>query len=395
MSSTETESVNLVTFVVPASSAEPMEVKVAHSGLRMVLINRESIGLLDQSWRVLGIYFLLGAAEDSDRYRAYVGEVGKSTLIQRVKQHATQKEWWSRALLIASSSDEFNSAEIGWLEGRLYDVLNNAVACDVMNGNRPGDESLSQRERGVLERYAEPIMAALRACGAPTDTADQKPILSGRKRPTHYSETVADLIQAGLLKPETKLYPLRKRLTETATVLPDGRLQIGSQVHDTLSGAAKAVAGTTSEPGWNFWGAPSGAGGFVPLADLRARLREDGQPAAQAPEAASMKTQTAAQKPQKTAAPTALAALAKREPGRFPLKLEASYHGAKVEALVDSNGELIFDGQNYSSPSAAANAARLAHGFAGPGKVTTNGWRFWRYRDVDGSLRELGTLRSA
>ncbi len=94
-----------------------MEVQVAHSGLRMVLASRESIRLLKGNWEVLGVYFLLGAADDPDRYRAYVGEVGKSTLVGRVKQHATQKDWWSRALLIAS--DEFNSAEIGWLEGRL------------------------------------------------------------------------------------------------------------------------------------------------------------------------------------------------------------------------------------------------------------------------------------
>ncbi len=128
MSSVETDAVQLVTFVVPGSSAEPMEVKVAHSGLRMVLVSRESIGLLDESWRVLGIYFLLGGADDPDRYRAYVGEVGRSTLVQRVKQHEADKDWWSRALLIASSSGGFHSAEIGWLEGRLYDVLNNAVA---------------------------------------------------------------------------------------------------------------------------------------------------------------------------------------------------------------------------------------------------------------------------
>jgi hypothetical protein len=40
----------------------------------------------------------------------------------------------------------------------------------------------SLRERGVLERYVEPIMAALRACGAPPDTADQKPTKKGRQR---------------------------------------------------------------------------------------------------------------------------------------------------------------------------------------------------------------------
>ncbi len=253
---------HLVTFMVGESSAEPIEIKVAHSGLRMMLVNRESIGLLDQTWRVLGVYFLLGAADDPDRYRAYVGEVGKSSLIQRVGQHAAKKDWWSRALLIASTSDDFNSAEIGWLEGRLYDVLNNAIACDVMNGNRPGDDSLSLRERGILERYVEPTMAALRACGASPDTADQKPPTKGRKKPARYSESIADLITAGLLQPKTTLQPLRKGLTETAQVLPNGTLKIGSTTYDSLSSAARAAArfkhgytgdGRAATNGWVWW----------------------------------------------------------------------------------------------------------------------------------------------
>jgi hypothetical protein len=55
----QADAVHLVTFAVPGSSGYPMEVKVAHSGLRMVLVNRESIGFLNGTWKVLGIYFLL------------------------------------------------------------------------------------------------------------------------------------------------------------------------------------------------------------------------------------------------------------------------------------------------------------------------------------------------
>jgi len=396
MSSVETDAVHLVTFVVPGSSAEPMEVKVAHSGLRMVLVSRESIGLLDESWRVLGIYFLLGAADDPDRYRAYVGEVGRSTLVQRVKQHAAHKDWWSRALLVASSSDGFHSAEIGWLEGRLYDVLNHAVACDVMNGNRPGDESLSLRERGVLERYVEPIMAALRACGAPPDTADQKPKKKGKRARIHYSETLADLIAAGLLKPETKLHPLKKELTETATVLPDGRLQVGAVIHETLSGAAKAVAGTSSEAGWSFWGAPSGAGGFVPLATLRERLRESGaaKPAARAAERPAKAELTGnGTSPAAASEASTLAAIAQARPELFPLKIQANYRGATIEATINTAGEIEYDGKSYKSPSAAANDARLDHGFGGAARVRTNGWTWWRFTDTDGAVKELDLLR--
>lgn len=48
-------SIQPVTFYVPSSAAEPIEVDVAHSGLRMVLVSREAIHTLDPTWGVLGV----------------------------------------------------------------------------------------------------------------------------------------------------------------------------------------------------------------------------------------------------------------------------------------------------------------------------------------------------
>ncbi len=385
----ESDAVQPVTFAVPGSSVQPMEVQVAHSGLRMVLASRESIRLLKGNWEVLGVYFLLGAADDPDRYRAYVGEVGKSTLVGRVKQHAAQKDWWSRVLLIASASDEFNSAEIGWLEGRLYDVLNNAVACDLMNGNRPGDNSLSVQVRGVLERYVEPIMAALRALGASPDTADQKPELKGSKKPKRYSESVSDLLAAGLLKPETILQRLGKNVSETARVLPDGRLDIDGVAYDSLSAAAKAVTGRVAESGWDFWGAPSGTGSFVPLALLRDRLREGG--GEQKPGAT---VQPPRQVPAAAGKPSVLASAAAQHPDRFPLTIFANYRGTRIEATVEESGLIRLGSESFASPSMAAVAACKQHGYSGAGKATKNGWTFWRYTGEDGTTKPLNEFRS-
>jgi Restriction Enzyme Adenine Methylase Associated len=386
-----TNSVQPVTFYVPNSAAEPTEVNVQHSGLRMVLVSRESIHLLDESWRVLGIYFLIGPADDPDCYRAYVGEVGRATLVQRARHHAKEKPWWSRALLITRDSrDGFNSAEIGWLEGRLFDVLNNAVACEVMNGNRPGDESLPERERAVLERYVEPIMAALRACGASPDTADQKPAPKGRKKVTRYSESVADLLDAELLKAGTMLRPMKKG-RQQARVLEDGRLETGGQVFDSLSAAAKAVTGSIAEAGWDFWGAPSGDGSYVALAKLRERLRENGRPVERMEPAAQPDKQAAAQG--KPALP-GLAGLVQRKGLPLPLDLHTTYRGERAEARIEMDGSVTYRGRSFRSPSLAASAARKALGYTGVGKAETNGWMFWRYTDRDGVSKKLDTLRS-
>ena len=383
-----------VTFYVPSSAAEPVELGVAHSGLRMALVTRESVRLLTDDWRVLGIYFLLGPhPDDADKFRAYVGEVGRRDLLLRISEHAAQKEWWSRALLVASASPGgFNSAEIGWLEGRFYDVLRNAVAAEVMNKGRPGDDSIGLKDRGVLERYVEPTMAALRAVGAPPDTADQKPPPVGKKR-ARYRESLKDLIDADLLKPGTRLRPMRKQLTATALVLTNGSLDVGGTIHDAVSQAARAVTGNQSEPGWDFWGAPSGDGSFVSLFTLRERLRADPAPVQPAP---------------KTTAPV-MAPLVQPGAGSRPVaqasrrrfsgtvsdllaaglltagqRLHARQRGADVEATVLASGEIQYGGASFASPSAAAKAVT--------GSVSEAGWDFWRV-DQDGARIALARLR--
>lgn len=383
-----------VTFYIPSTAGEPIDIDVAHSGLRMVLVNREAIGRLGPDWRELGVYFLLGPAHDPDRFSAYVGEVGRRDLLTRLVEHARDKSWWNRALLIRHvSSDGFNSAEIGWLEGRLYDVLNNAVAADLMNKGRPGDDSIALKNRGVLEKYVEPVIAALRACGAPPDTADQKPAPTGKKR-AYYGQSVKDLIDAGLLKPSTRLQPLRKQYSQTALVRDDGALQVGDEVYQAVSTAAVAVSGNKSEPGWEFWGAPSGDGDFVPLYRLRDRLIESGTAGQKAHVA-----HTVAQQPAPADDSSDRASPARRSPRRFDVSvsdlietgllstgevLRTTRRGSGATASVTADGRIEVAGVLYKSLSTAAVAAS--------GNRSEPGWEYWVV-ERDGEPVSLYALR--
>ena len=70
--------------------------------------------------------------------------------------------------------------------------------------------------------------------------------------PTHYV-SLFDLIGAGLLEPGTTLYAKRQaHAHRTATVLVDGRIDVDRNVHDSPSGAAKAITGKQTN-GWKFW----------------------------------------------------------------------------------------------------------------------------------------------
>lgn len=69
-----------VLLLVGATSADPMEVVVEGYGLRMVVVNKESLRLLDSDWDTASVYLLLGRAEDPAKYTAYVGEATKQGL---------------------------------------------------------------------------------------------------------------------------------------------------------------------------------------------------------------------------------------------------------------------------------------------------------------------------
>ena len=100
-------------------------------------------------------------------------------------------------------------------------------------------------------------------------SAGQPPLTgSGRRR---YTRTVLDLIQEELLVAGQELRPTRRSWTERAVVVSTGELQVGDRLFGTLSGAAKAVTGSSAEAGWAFW-AIEGDGRLVTLAELRGRL---------------------------------------------------------------------------------------------------------------------------
>jgi hypothetical protein len=79
-----------------------------------------------------------------------------------------------------------------------------------------------------------------------------------------------------------------------------------------------------------------------------------------------------------------------------PLKLEKIYKGAHLEAEIQPDGTIVFDGDSYRSLSLAASYARKTIIGAPEGRKypQTNGWVFWKYHDREsGRLEEVDVLR--
>jgi predicted type IV restriction endonuclease len=73
-----------------------------------------------------------------------------------------------------------------------------------------------------------------------------------------------------------------------------------------------------------------------------------------------------------------------------PTKLFRRYKGTMLEATLLPDGGVEFQGQRYSTASAAAEAARKA--VTGQ-QFNTNGWTFWQYHTLDGKTLVLADAR--
>lgn len=76
---------------------------------------------------------------------------------------------------------------------------------------------------------------------------------------------------------------------------------------------------------------------------------------------------------------------------QLPLDLIGSYHGTRIQASLLASGMMRVGDQEYANPTAAGiDAIRHLSGK----KVSINGWKFWKLRNAEGNLVQLGTLRS-
>jgi hypothetical protein len=271
-----------VTVLLATVPGVPVTVLDGNAALRMAIVDRASIGTLGEEWDRPGVYVLLDPVALDGAYGAYVGKA-PAGLRDRLRNHLRQKEHWARAVLvIRDTTYGWDSAQVGWLEGRLYDLLDGATLATLSNKMRPQDETVRPYDRAALEAATEPVAAILRLLGCSPDTfADEPPGPGPAPLATpasvsrkQYSVSVRDLITAGVLRAGERLSSTQRSAPATAVLEADGTLVVDGQRHSSPSTAGSAVRGGKATNGWIFW-AVEREGSAVPLATIRARhLRE-------------------------------------------------------------------------------------------------------------------------
>lgn len=246
-----------VNVQIPIAATAPVVADFVAHALRVAIVNRRDVERLpSDEWSVPGIYVLL---TDDGTHHLYVGQA--VDVRKRLLQHRGKPRLdWTRAVVIKrDTSHGFNSAEIGYLEGRVAAEVAAIPGVTVVEGKRDQDTTLPPHMLLSLDDLLSSVLAALRLAGVDTHKDADEPESRGnrsaglRKTPIAKSGTVADLLTAGLLRAGAELWLSQGGRVASATVTTAGEIIVAGVAYASPSRAAQQALGLQSSNGWTTW----------------------------------------------------------------------------------------------------------------------------------------------
>lgn len=104
-----------------------------------------------------GVYLLL--SEDM----VYVGQA--SDLAKRIKQHLIGKSWWERVVILTTSDDSLNRADLDYIESILIAKASSVGRLDCDNKNMGNKQKLSRFREVEMQQYLEEALFLLELIG--------------------------------------------------------------------------------------------------------------------------------------------------------------------------------------------------------------------------------------
>lgn len=109
-----------------------------------------------------GVYLLLGPGS-SGAERLYVGEA--DILRERLRQHASGKDFWTRFVAFTSSDESLNKAVVRYIESRLVGLAKVANQWELDNVSEPAQPPLSEADRADAEWFLDEMLVIYRTLG--------------------------------------------------------------------------------------------------------------------------------------------------------------------------------------------------------------------------------------
>jgi hypothetical protein len=151
---------------------QPITMLFIDATIEVMLVPKQSVPgaarkLARDIWGVAGVYVLLGPPQSDGLVRARPGS--GHDVLARLRQHPAESPWFTRAIVARDTRRGWNSAEAGYLEGRLHRLCSSSAEiehdfrCDRDDTLQPHDEEM------LDSRYLPAIIAALHLAGAPIE----------------------------------------------------------------------------------------------------------------------------------------------------------------------------------------------------------------------------------
>jgi len=109
-----------------------------------------------------GVYLLFGK-DDEGKDQVYIGEA--ESILKRLNQQLTQKDFWNEAIVFISKDENLNKAHIKYLENRLHDIAKIANRYKIDNTVIPTQSSISESDRAEMEEFIEYIKMLVNTLG--------------------------------------------------------------------------------------------------------------------------------------------------------------------------------------------------------------------------------------
>jgi hypothetical protein len=109
-----------------------------------------------------GVYLLFGK-DDEGKEQVYIGEA--ESILKRLNQQLTQKDFWNEAIVFISKDENLNKAHIKYLENRLHDIAKSANRYKIDNSIIPTQSSISESDRAEMEEFIEYIKMLVNTLG--------------------------------------------------------------------------------------------------------------------------------------------------------------------------------------------------------------------------------------
>ncbi len=109
-----------------------------------------------------GVYLLFGK-DEAGKDQVYIGEA--ESILKRLNQQLTQKDFWNEAIVFISKDENLNKAHIKYLENRLHDIAKSANRYTLDNTIIPTQSSISESDRAEMEEFIEYIKMLVNTLG--------------------------------------------------------------------------------------------------------------------------------------------------------------------------------------------------------------------------------------